>query len=250
MKSFCTLILSAAILAGVACAEDKPTIAKKEHPAAQQKKPGAPPATELKSTRQQASYAIGLNIGRSISRDGLEIDVDVMAEGLRDGIAGSEPRLTDEQITAAMQAFQQEAIAQGATRQKAAADKNAQESAAFLAANKKKKDVITLDSGLQYKVLKSGNGPSPKATDTVRTHYHGTLIDGSVFDSSVKRGEPISFPVNGVIKGWTEVLQRMKVGDKWQVFIPSDLAYGPTGSQGAIGPNQALVFEIELLGIE
>ncbi len=118
----------------------------------------------------------------------------------------------------------------------------------FLAANAKKPGVKVLPSGLQYKVLKSGNGPSPKATDTVKTHYHGTFINGKVFDSSVERGEPVEFPVNGVIKGWTEALQLMKVGDKWQLFIPSDLAYGPDG-QGPIPPNSVLVFDVELLGI-
>ena len=126
---------------------------------------------------------------------------------------------------------------------------NKQQGAAFLAANKSKPGVKTTASGLQYKVLKAGNGPTPKATDKVRTHYHGTLIDGTVFDSSVQRGEPAEFPVSGVIRGWTEALQLMKVGDKWQLFIPSELAYSARGAGGVIGPNSTLVFEIELLEI-
>jgi len=130
------------------------------------------------------------------------------------------------------------------------ADKNQKEGEVFLAENKKKKGVITLPSGLQYQVIKEGTGKIPKATDTVTTHYRGTLIDGTEFDSSYKRGEPASFPVNGVIKGWTEALQLMKVGSKWQLFIPSNLAYGPQGAGQAIGPNATLIFEIELLSIK
>jgi FKBP-type peptidyl-prolyl cis-trans isomerase FklB len=130
------------------------------------------------------------------------------------------------------------------------ADKNQKEGEVFLAENKKKKGVVTLPSGLQYHVITAGTGKIPKATDTVTTHYRGTLIDGTEFDSSYKRGEPASFPVNGVIKGWTEALQLMKVGSKWQLFIPSNLAYGPQGAGQVIGPSATLIFEIELLSIK
>jgi FKBP-type peptidyl-prolyl cis-trans isomerase FklB len=204
-----------------------------------------PPAVTLQTTQDQASYALGLSIARQFKAEGLAVNVDAFAQAIRDVFAGTPPRLTDEQCQAAMTALQQELMA----KQTEAGSKNRQAGQAFLAANGKKEGVVTLPSGLQYKVLKSGNGPTPKLTDKVRTHYHGTLIDGTVFDSSVQRGEPISFDVGGVIKGWTEALQLMKVGDKWQLFIPSELAYGPRRAGELIGPDSVLIFEIELLGI-
>ena len=137
-----------------------------------------------------------------------------------------------------------------AAKQRTAGGQNQRDGVAFLAANKAKQGVVALPSGLQYQVIKKGAGPTPKVTDTVRTHYHGTLINGTVFDSSVERGEPAEFPVGGVIRGWTEALQLMKVGDKWRLVIPPELAYGPRGAGGKIGPNAVLVFEIELLGIK
>ena len=214
------------------------------------KQPAAKPlAVTLQTTQDQASYAVGLNIARSLKSDGFAVNVDALIQGIRDAFAGTPPRLTDEQCQAAMKVIQQELMAKQEGQRKVAGSKNRQEGQAFLAANGKKEGVTTLPSGLQYKVVKSGTGPTPKLTDTVRTHYHGTLIDGTVFDSSVKRGEPISFPVGGVIRGWTEALQLMKVGDKWQLFIPSELAYGPHGAGAVIGPDSVLIFEIELLGI-
>ena len=146
--------------------------------------------------------------------------------------------------------FQQEIQNKQIAKMKEASEKNAKEGAAFLAENKNKEGVITLESGLQYKVLKSGDGPSPKETDTVVTHYRGNLINGEIFDSSYKRGQPATFPVSGVIAGWTEALQKMKVGDKWQLFIPSNLAYGENGAGQKIGPNEVLIFELELLEIK
>ena len=147
--------------------------------------------------------------------------------------------------------LRQELTAKAEAKSKAEGEKNLKEGKAFLAANAKKDGVKTTATGLQYKVLKSGTGASPQKTDTVKVHYHGTLIDGTVFDSSVQRGEPITFPVSGVIPGWTEALQLMKVGDKWQLFIPSSLAYGELSPPGSkIGPNSTLLFEVELLGIE
>lgn len=210
---------------------------------------GAVPGN-LKTTRDQASYSIGQNIGRSIKNDGLELNTAALVQGLTDALSGGPAKLTDEQMQAAMATFRRELETQMAAKAKVEGDKNAKEGAAFLAANKAKPNVVTLPSGLQYTVMKAGKGPSPSVNDTVKTHYHGTLINGQVFDSSVERGEPISFPVGGVIKGWTEALQRMKVGDKWKLFIPPDLAYGPDGSGPVIGPNSTLIFEVELLGIE
>lgn len=205
---------------------------------------------ELKTTRDQASYAIGRNIGEGIKNDGLDLNVQALVQGLAEAMAGNASRLTPQQQDAALTAFRRELEAKMAEKSRAEGDKNKREGLAFLAANKAKPGVVALPSGLQYVVLKSGKGPSPGANDTVKTHYHGTLINGKVFDSSVERGEPISFSVGGVIKGWTEALQLMKVGDKWRLFIPSELAYGPQGAGAEIGPNSVLIFEVELLGIE
>jgi FKBP-type peptidyl-prolyl cis-trans isomerase FklB len=201
--------------------------------------------------KKDYSYAIGANIGRSMKADGIDIDIDELVKGLTASISGSKLRLSDEQLRTAMTGLQRDLQAKAMKAAEAASAKNKAEGAAYLAANKKKEGVVTLESGLQYKVLKAGKGASPKATDTVKTHYHGTLIDGKVFDSSVEREEPVSFPVNRVIPGWTEALQKMKVGDKWQLVIPSELAYGERGTpDGSIGPHSVLVFEVELLEIE
>jgi FKBP-type peptidyl-prolyl cis-trans isomerase FklB len=170
-------------------------------------------------------------------------------KGLGDGVKGAKPALTDEQLEACMVALQRQVQTRGLAKAQAAAEKNKAEGEAFLAANKKKEGVKTTASGLQYKILKAGKGPSPKLTDKVTTHYHGTFIDGKVFDSSVERKEPATFPVNGVIGGWTEALQLMKVGDKWQLFVPSELAYKERGYPPDIAPNTTLIFEVELLGI-
>ena len=206
------------------------------------------PAQELKleDEKSRRSYAIGLNVGRNIRGDGLELDLEILIRGVRDAMTGANPQLSDSELSKVMMGIEQEMI----RRVQELAAKNLMEGRAFLAANKKKRGVITLESGLQYTVLKEGEGDSPKVSDTVTTHYHGTLIDGTVFDSSVERGRPATFGVGKVIRGWTEALQKMKVGDKWKLFIPNDLAYGPQGAGGAIGPNAVLVFEIELLSIQ
>jgi len=210
---------------------------------------GEPLPAPLSTTHQKASYAIGLNIGKSLKQDGVPVVAEALLLGLQDALGQRPPRLTDAQLQAALIAFQQEVDAQAEQRTKAVGEKNQREGAEFLARNKAAQGVITLPSGLQYKVLKSGNGQSPGAGDQVTTHYRGTLLDGSEFDSSYRRGEPATFPVQGVIPGWTEALQKMKVGDKWQLFIPADLAYGQHGSPPAIGPHAVLVFEIELLEV-
>ncbi|HPI36821.1 MAG TPA: FKBP-type peptidyl-prolyl cis-trans isomerase [Ignavibacteriaceae bacterium] len=205
---------------------------------------------DLKTQKDKVSYSIGLDIGKNMKTNSIEVDSEILLQGLKDGLEGKDGLLTEEEIAQVMQEFQQELMAKQAAKQKEDGEKNMKEGAEFLEANKKKEGVKVLPSGLQYKVIKSGDGPSPKETDKVKTHYKGTLINGTEFDNSYSRGEPAVFPVNGVIKGWTEVLQLMKVGDKWEVYIPADLAYGERGAGGTIPPNATLIFEVELLGIE
>ncbi|MBN4054806.1 FKBP-type peptidyl-prolyl cis-trans isomerase, partial [Nitrospira defluvii] len=178
------------------------------------------------------------------------LDPEALAAGIADMLSGREPRLTVEEVQSVMKAFQEEMRAKAEVGQQAVAEKNKKEGEAFLKANKKKEGVIILTSGLQYKIIKEGNGKIPQKTDTVKTNYRGSLIDGTEFDSSYKRGEPTSFPVSAVISGWTEALQLMNVGSKWEHYVPSNLAYGPRGAGQMIGPNATLIFEIELLGIE
>ena len=209
-------------------------------------------------TRSKVGYAIGLNLGKNLKAQDIAVDLDLLTRGVKDGFNGSPQILTDEQIQAVMKAFSEDLrskqmAAQKAAMEKGAAsgDKNTREGAAFLAKNKAQPGVITLPSGLQYKVIKEGTGKTPKAEDTVSAHYRGTLIDGTEFDSSYKRGQPLSIPVNGVIAGWTEALLKMKEGAKWQLFIPSNLAYGPSPQPGSpIGPNSTLLFDIELIKVQ
>lgn len=204
---------------------------------------------ELATSEQRVSYCIGADLGKTFKEQGIGIDAKALVSGVVDSLAGKSA-LSDEEIEKIMTAFQQEMMSKMQAKQASAATDNLNAGKAFLEENGKKEDVTVLPSGLQYKVLKSGGGKSPKASDTVKTHYHGTLIDGTVFDSSVDRGEPVSFPVNGVIPGWTEALQLMKEGDKWQLFVPGQLAYGEQGAGRAIGPNSTLIFEVELLSVE
>ena len=204
----------------------------------------------LKTDKDKVSYSIGLDIGTNFKRQSVDLDQKALAAGIADGLSGGKPLLTEDEVRKVLAQFQQQMKAKAQEMVKQHADKNQKEGEVFLAENKKKKGVITLPSGLQYHVITAGTGKIPKATDTVTTHYRGTLIDGTEFDSSYKRGEPASFPVNGVVKGWTEALQLMKVGSKWQLFIPSNLAYGPQGAGQVIGPNATLIFEIELLSIK
>jgi FKBP-type peptidyl-prolyl cis-trans isomerase len=210
-----------------------------------------PAPLTLKTQSQKASYAIGMNIGRNLKRDSVEVDPTVLVRGLKDALAGSKLLLTDEEAKAALTALQTEVRAKEEAKAKAAAVENKKAGEAFLAANKTKEGVVTLPSGLEYKIIKEGTGPKPTAEDTVLCHYRGALVDNTEFDSSYKRGEPLKIPVGGVIKGWTEAIQLMPVGSKWQLFIPSDLAYGERGAPGSpIGPNSTLVFEVELISIE
>ena len=206
-------------------------------------------SSELKTTEQKTSYALGLDVGMSFRRLPVELELPAFFAGIEDMIKGSKPRLSQEEFAETMQAFQATMQATAAEAQQGAAEENMKEGASFLVKNGMKKGVTTTDSGLQYTVLTEGSGATPKKSDLVTVHYTGTLIDGSVFDSSVERGEPASFPVGGVIPGWTEALQLMKVGGKYKLFVPSELAYGPRGAGEAIGPNATLIFEVELLGI-
>jgi len=213
--------------------------------------PAAGGSAELKDLRAKASYSIGLNIGNSMKAEGIDIDPDLLAKGIKDILSGAKPLLSEAEIQAVAKEFSAEQQAKKNMVAKSAAEKNKKEGEAFLAANKTKPGVITTKSGLQYKVIKEGTGPMPTATSTVKAHYRGTLIDGKQFDSSYDRGEPLELPVNGVIAGWTEALKLMKVGSKWQLFIPSDLAYGANPRPGGpIGPDAVLLFDLELLGVK
>jgi len=205
----------------------------------------------LNTPNQKASYAIGMNIGKNLKRDSVNIDPAVLYRGLKDALAGGKLLLTDDEAKAALTALQMEVRAKEEAKMKAVALENKKTGEAFLAANKTKQGVVALPSGLQYKIITEGTGPKPAADDTVVCHYRGTLVDNTEFDSSYKRKEPLKIPVGGVIKGWTEAIQLMPVGSKWQLFIPSDLAYGERGAPGSpIGPNSTLIFEVELISIE
>ena len=203
---------------------------------------GQDKSPQLKNQKDKVSYSIGMNIGFNLSRQKVDINPDILAAGIKDAIAGK-PQLTSDQVKDVMAQFEKDME----QKQKQAGEKNKTDGAKFLEENKKKPGVKTTASGLEYKVEKEGTGAQAKATDMVTVNYRGTLIDGTEFDSSYKRGQPASFPVNGVIKGWTEALQLMKVGSKYQLWIPSSLAYGERSVSPEIGPNATLIFEVELL---
>jgi FKBP-type peptidyl-prolyl cis-trans isomerase FklB len=211
---------------------------------------GAEDAATLATQKDKVSYGIGMNIGKNLKRDGIDVDEALLLKGLRDGISGGKALLSEDEYRATMTALQKDLMEKQAEAAKKVSEKNRKEGEAFLAENKKKEGVVALPSGLQYKVVKAGDGKSPTAKDTVETHYRGTLIDGTEFDSSYKRGQTATFPVGGVIPGWTEALQKMKVGDKWQLFVPPELAYGGRGAGREIGPNATLLFEVELIAIK
>jgi len=200
----------------------------------------------LKNQKEKVSYIIGMDIGSNLKKQSIDVDPNILAKGMKDALSGEKPLLTEQEIQETMLAFQKEMMAKQAEIGK----KNKAEGEAFLAENKKKEGVKILPSGLQYKVIKAGTGKTPKLTDTVTAHYRGTLINGTEFDSSYKRGQPASFQVSGVIRGWTEALQLMQEGSKWQLFIPSNLAYGEPGAGRDIGSNATLIFEVELISIQ
>jgi len=207
-------------------------------------------SSAFKTDKDKQSYAIGENIGHSLKSDGLDVDPNIVAQGLKDAMTGAKSQMSDAEMQDAMSKLRAQVIAHKQEEMQRAGEANKKAGEQFLAANKAKEGVVTLPSGLQYKVLKEGTGPKPAASDTVVCNYRGTLIDGTEFDSSYKRGEPATFSVNQVIKGWTEALQLMPVGSKWQLYIPPDLAYGSNGAGNAIGPDSTLVFEVELLSIK
>lgn len=228
MNKYIIPALALGLLAGTVRGQDKPEMTPKE----------------------RVSYSIGANIGKSLKAQELDIDLKVLASGLTDAFSGKTV-LTDAQMRDTLETFRKEMTAKMEAKMAAQGEKNIKAGVDFLAANAKKDGVKTTESGLQYTVIKSGTGKTPKATDTVKVHYKGTLIDGTVFDSSIERGEPVTFPVNGVIRGWVEALQLMKEGDKWQLVIPAKLAYGEQAPPGSkIGPNETLIFEVELISIE
>ncbi|MEO6034874.1 MAG: FKBP-type peptidyl-prolyl cis-trans isomerase [Verrucomicrobiota bacterium] len=229
MKRFIGAILSCALLISVLGFEDKRV---------------------LKDQNAKVSYSIGLEIGSGMKKQKLDVDPELIIAGFRDGLSGTNPALSEAEIKEVMALFEKEMESRLAKESAVTKEKNKKDGENFLAANRKKDGVKVLPSGLQYKILKEGSGPSPKTEDQVTTHYRGTLIDGTEFDSSYNRNAPASFGVGQVIKGWQEALPLMKVGSKWQLFIPSDLAYGEHGASGVIGSDATLIFEIELLSID
>ena len=236
-----------------AAAKPQAAAAAKRPGAAAAAKPGtAAPATAtaLKTDREKASYAIGANIGKSMKKEGVDLDPAIIARGIKDGFSGAKPLLTDEQAQAALVAFSGTMKKKQETQLAAIAAVNLKDGQVFLAANKAKSGVVTLPSGLQYKVISAGTGPKPTAEDTVLCNYRGTLINGTEFDNSAKHGGPTEIPVGGVIKGWTEALQLMPAGSKWQLYVPAELAYGPRQAGPDIGPNSTLIFEVEVVSIQ
>lgn len=247
--------MGAALLAGNATAQQTPTVPAKTQTGTATKTRHTTTATKpkplvLSTQKDKASYAIGLNIGKGLSRDAVDVDPKIVLKGLEDALSGSKPLLTDDEVKATLMALQEDLRKKQEEKRQALIETNKAQGVTFLAANSKKDGVVTLPSGLQYKILTAGTGPKPTADDTVVCNYRGTLLDNTEFDSSYKRGQPASFAVNRVIKGWTEALQLMPVGSKWQLFIPADLAYGERGQGPVIGPNATLVFEVELLSIQ
>jgi FKBP-type peptidyl-prolyl cis-trans isomerase FklB len=227
MKRVLTCFVSILLLFGVCSADEKP---------------------ELKDQKQKDSYSLGYQYGETFKRQGVDIDLEVFTGAMRDALRGREPAVSPEEIRKNLSALQQRMFAAQQQQLREKATKNLEEGKAFLAENAKKKSVKTLTSGLQYKVIAEGAGASPKAGDTVKVNYRGTFIDGTEFDSSYKRGGAATFQVDSVIAGWTEALQLMKEGSKWQLFVPSELAYGERG-MGRIPPNSTLIFEVELISV-
>jgi FKBP-type peptidyl-prolyl cis-trans isomerase len=219
-------------------------------PTAQLSAQEAQEEANLKTQKERLSYSIGVNAGKSLKSMEIDLDLELVIQALRDAYSGSELLMSEEEIRNVLIAYQKERLEKQAEATKLLAEKNKKEGDAFLAENKTKEGVVTLASGLQYKIIKAGEGNKPNDGDTVRVHYRGTLIDGTEFDSSFRRGKPASFRLGNVIAGWTEALKLMPVGSKWQLFIPPDLAYGTRGTGRAIGPNATLIFEVELLAIE
>lgn len=233
------------MLLGNVLAQETPAPATPQAPAVDNQS-----ASTLTTQKDKVSYALGMNVGANLHRQSVEVDPKILLQGLEDAMAGGKTQLSEEEARATLMQLQNDIRKKQQEKMQQAGEANKKEGDAFLAANKGKDGVVTLPSGLQYKVLSAGTGPKPTASDSVVCNYRGTLIDGTEFDSSYKRGQPTTFPVGGVIKGWTEALQLMPVGSKWQLFVPSALAYGEQGAGANIAPNATLIFEVELLSIE
>lgn len=229
MKLKSIAVLGALILAANAWAEDAPA---------------------LKTQKEKVSYSIGIGIARDFKQQGVEVDQDIFIRGLVDGLNAKKPIMSEEDLKATASAYQAELKQKQTEARKATAENNKKMGDAYLAKNKTQKGVITTESGLQYKIIKKGDGAKPTDDSMVECHYKGTLIDGTEFDSSYRRGQPATFPVKGVIPGWKEALKLMPVGSKWELVVPSELAYGERGAGREIGPNATLVFEVELLSIK
>jgi len=204
---------------------------------------------EMKGENDRVSYSVGYQVGGDFKRQGVELNPDLLVKGIQDAMKGSKPLMTEQEMRKTLVDLKKKIVADQRKQQEEQGQKNLAEGKAFLAENAKKKGVVTLPSGLQYKVIEKGNGTSPRKTDSVTVNYRGTLIDGTEFDSSYKRGKPATFRVDGVIPGWTEALQRMKPGAKWQLFIPAKLAYGGRAAGPRLGPNSTLIFEVELIKV-
>jgi FKBP-type peptidyl-prolyl cis-trans isomerase FklB len=204
----------------------------------------------LDTQKDKESYAIGMSFGSSLRKQSVEVETDILIRGMKDSLAGGKTLLTDDEQKAVLTTLQADIRKKQEEKMAQAGEGNIREGQEFLAANKSKGGIVTLPSGLQYKILQAGTGPKPTTADSVVCNYRGTLINGTEFDSSYKRGQPATFPVSGVIKGWTEALQLMPVGSKWQLFVPADLAYGARGAGPGIGPNSTLIFEVELISIQ
>jgi FKBP-type peptidyl-prolyl cis-trans isomerase FklB len=259
-----TILAAGMLLPGNALAQDTPApttqsaspsasgSSKTQTPAAKRPTTGAKSAAPLtlKTQKEKFSYALGMKMGANLKKQEVPVDPAILARGLKDALAGGKTLITDDEAQAALNDVQNDLRKKQQEKMAVAGTANKKEGETFLAANKGKEGVVSLPSGLEYKILKEGAGPKPAASDSVVCNYRGTLINGTEFDSSYKHGQPATFPVSGVIKGWTEALQLMPVGSKWQLFIPPDLAYGERGAGGDIGPDSTLIFEVELLSIQ
>jgi FKBP-type peptidyl-prolyl cis-trans isomerase FklB len=241
-----SLILALLLFCGIAVAQQNPAPPLSDGPAP--KPQVAPQGSPFKTLKERVSYALGLSIGTSLRKDSIEIDPGILIQGIKDATAGSKGVMSDDEIRQTMIELQTQVQSQAVAKNQQAIAANKKEGEAFLVANKTKPGVVTLPSGLQYKILVAGTGPKPTAADSVTCNYRGTFLNGTEFDSSYKRGEATTFSLTGVIHGWTEALQLMPVGSKWQLFVPSDLAYGDPGRDG-IPPGSTLIFEVELLAI-
>jgi FKBP-type peptidyl-prolyl cis-trans isomerase FklB len=243
MKKVFLVLVSTSLIGGAMAQQQKAKTTAKPAAKSTAAKPASKSTVVMKNALDSVSYAIGLNVAQFYKQQGIDnINTTCVQKGMADALAGK-PALTEDQMNAAVGMYMQKLRSKKAEANKVAG-------AAFLAANSKKPGVVTLPSGLQYQIITQGTGPKPSINDKVKCHYHGTLIDGTVFDSSVDRGQPVDFPVGGVIKGWVEALQLMPVGSKWKLFIPSDLAYGDREAGAKIGPGSTLIFDVELLSIE